>query len=44
MLAKTAQKKMQETERHYETKYQFPLFLALAMLVAEMVLSDQRKP
>ena len=42
-LAKTARKKEEETERHYETKYQFPLFLALVLLVMEMVLSDQRR-
>ena len=44
LLAKSAQKKAEEVERHYETKFQLPLFLALLMLAGEMVLSEQRKP
>ena len=44
LLAKSAQKKAEEVERHYETKFQFPLFLALVALLSEMVLSEQRKP
>lgn len=43
ILAKAAQKKAQEMERHYETKFQFPLFLAFVLLLTEMVLSDQRR-
>ena len=43
VLARSAQKKAEEVERQYETKFQFPLFLALVMILGEMVLSDRRK-
>ena len=43
LLATSAQKKTEEVERQYETRFQIPLCLALFALLTEMVLSDQRR-